>query len=475
MPDTEMKAGVLLVDDEEDFLLTAGITLREAQIEPVWTMSDSRRVLDFLEENSNLVVVLDLTMPHLTGRELLPMITEHYPHVPVMVLTAIDEVNVAVECMRSGARDYLVKPIEESRFVGAIRSALELLSLRQEITSIKRSFLGQPTGKRDAFSDIVTNSPSMEAIFRYITAVAGSQHTLLISGETGVGKELIARAAHDVSGRQGEFVAVNAAGLDDNTFTDTLFGHEKGAYTDASTARAGLVARAAEGTLFLDEIGDLAEASQIKLLRLLQERQYYPLGSDLPRPSTARVVVATNQDLKAATAAGSFRNDLYFRIRTHSVDIPPLRERLEDIPSLLDHFMGEAAANLGIDAPGYSSGLVTLMASYDWPGNIRELEGLVHDALARHSGGILSLETFQEAMGLEPDTPANTEAGQVTTNSADAAAWLHATDSLPTFRQVEDELIREAMHRTGGNRSAAAAMLGITRQTLSNRLAKIDK
>ena len=243
----------------------------------------------------------------------------------------------------------------------------------------------------EVFADIVTRDSSMLAIFKYAEAVAPTTLPVLITGETGVGKELIGRCIHAASGRSGSFVPVNVAGLDDTLFADTLFGHVKGAYTGADAAREGMVAKAGEGTLFLDEIGDLAPESQIKLLRLLQEREYYPLGTDRPRPASARFVFATNLDIAKAMGDGKFRKDLLYRLRSHHIRIPPLRERPSDLPVLLDHFFQKAAKVVGKDQPPVPRELLPLLGSYAFPGNIRELEGMVFDAVVRHQSHTLSL------------------------------------------------------------------------------------
>jgi DNA-binding NtrC family response regulator len=469
--------GVLMVDDEENFLLTASVALKGAGIDPVWTISDSRQVMPFLEENSPGAVVLDLSMPNLTGRELLPMITETHPGIPIIMLTAHDDLSMAVQCMQDGARDYLVKPVEESRLISSIKSAIELVQLKHEMHSLKTHFLeGIPVDDR-AFAPIITDSDRIRSLFTYIKAVAPSGHPVLITGETGTGKELFARAVHDMSGRGGEYIAVNVAGLDDNHFTDTLFGHEKGAYTGAERARDGLVSKASGGTLFLDEIGDLAESSQVKLLRLLQEKQYYPLGSDILKPSRARVIVATNRDIHDLVRKGAFRKDLYYRLRTHEVYIPPLKERPEDLSVLVGHFFEKASASLGRKVPSHPSELLTLLRNYHFPGNVRELEAMVNDAVARHESGVLSMESFKQAISLERELASSSAEMEPAVDEPVKAqeARFSFTGVFPTIREVEEYLIKDAMKRSAGNQTIAADLLGITRQTLNKRLTRARK
>ena len=469
--------GVLMVDDEENFLLTASVSLKSSGIDPVWTLSDSRQVMPFLDERIPGAILLDLSMPYLNGRELLTMIVEKHPGIPVIMLTAHDDLTMAVECMKEGARDYLVKPVEESRLISSIKSAIETVQLRREIIAIKDSFLGDRPLDEGAFAAIITDSDRILSLFSYLRAVGPSGHPVLITGETGTGKELFARAVHDLSGRRGEFVPVNIAGLDDNHFTDTLFGHEKGAFTGAERAREGLVSKAADGTLFLDEIGDLNESSQVKLLRLLQERQYYPLGSDIQRSSTARVVVATNRNIHELVRKGAFRKDLYYRLRTHEISIPPLRERPEDIPPLIEYFMTEASSSMDRKIPTYPPELITLLRNYHFPGNVRELESMVSDAVARHGSGVLSMESFKETINEERGfdrLPEPTETGEKKAGVDPGPRFSYA-GSFPTIREVEEYLIREAMERSGGNQTIAADLLGITRQTLNKRLTRARK
>ena len=260
---------VLVVDDEPPLLHSVSLLLRTAGIAHVLTLEDSRAVLPLLAEQEVGVLLLDLTMPHLSGQEILERVAADYPDVSVVVMTATDDLETAVHCMQAGAIDYLVKPVEDNRLVSSVRRALELRSLRDEVLSLKDRFLTDRPHEREAFAAIITQSKAMFTIFRYIEAIAPSPWPVLITGETGTGKELIAQALHRLSRRPGELIAVNVAGLDDTFFSDALFGHTKGSFTGAAGPREGLITQAAEGTLFLDEIGDLTTASQVKLLRLL--------------------------------------------------------------------------------------------------------------------------------------------------------------------------------------------------------------
>ncbi|AMV72483.1 sigma-54 dependent transcriptional regulator [Desulfuromonas carbonis] len=459
---------ILLVDDEPHILATGRLCLQGANVGQIETLDDSREVLSFFAMRPPSVIVLDLHMPHLSGAELLPRIVRDYPQVPVILVTANDDIATVVDCMKSGAFDYLVKPVEPSRLIASVRKALEVSSLSSELQSLKQRLLFDQLDHPEAFSAIVTGDKKLRALFQYVEVVAKTRAPIMISGETGTGKELFARAIHTLSGCKGEFVPLNVAGLDDNLFTDTLFGHKKGAFTGADQAREGLIAKAAGGTLFLDEIGDLNEASQIKLLRLLQEQEYYPVGSDLIRKSDARIVLATNRDLQELINAGRFRNDLYYRLFAHRIHIPPLRERGEDIPLLLDHFLAVAATSLHKKKPTPPPELAVLLSLYTFPGNIRELEALVFDAVARHESGVLSMDSFRNIIGEQQTGGATVPSSE----EAEGNPLIEFFGHFPTLDEVESYLIEQAMARTRGNQGMAAKLLGMGRQTLNKRLKK---
>jgi DNA-binding NtrC family response regulator len=458
---------VVLVDDEDDILFGASYLLNCHGIMPVTTLSDSRDLLPLLDREGAALVLLDLLMPNLSGLDLLPQLIQGYPEIPIVVMTASQEVETAVRCMKEGAFDYLVKPVEENRFVSCVRRALEIRTLREEIGSLRHSLIRNSLEHPDAFAPIITCSNRMRALFRYAEAISGSCEPVLITGETGTGKELIAHAIHRLSGQSGELVSLNVAGLDDSMFSDTLFGHVKGAFTGADKDRDGLIARAAGGTLFLDEIGDLKPASQVKLLRLLQDRTYYPLGSDLPHRSNARVIAATNQVLQRKLTRGKFRQDLFFRLASHPIDLPPLRERMEDLPLLLHHFIEEAARSLDKPVPSPPDELLTLLSIYRFPGNVRELRALIFNAVAQHRNGpVLSMESFRAVIRKEQSTAVIerlTEPGQ-------ESSCLGIPGRFPSLREANLFLVEEAMRRAKNNQGIAASLLGITRQSLNRRL-----
>jgi two-component system nitrogen regulation response regulator GlnG len=462
---------VLLVDDDPQVLRSASIVLRAAGLARVLAVEDSRAVMPLLAQQDVGAVILDLTIPHLSGHALLEQVASDYPDIPIILMTATNDLETAVQCMQSGAVDYLVKPVEESRLVSSVKRALETRILRAEVLSLKERLLADTPHQSEAFAEIITQSKTMFAVFRYIEAIAPSPQPVLITGETGTGKELVARALHRLSGRPGELVAVNVAGLDDAMFSDTLFGHTRGAFTGADRPRDGLITSTAEGTLFLDEIGDLAASSQVKLLRLLQDGTFYAVGADRPHQSRARIVCATNCDITQHVAAGKFRKDVYYRLRTHHIQLPPLRARTGDLSLLINHFVDKAAGELGKPVPTLPLALHQLLKTYSFPGNVRELEGLIFDAVARHEGATLSLQSFKEAIADNWDLTAATQ--QPEEPASGLVAW--SRDRLPTLKEAEDALIAEALSRADGNQGVAAGLLGVSRQALNKRLRRRDQ
>jgi DNA-binding NtrC family response regulator len=463
------KDPLLFVDDEQDVLESYRLNLTTSRINNIVLCNDSRDVMGLLCQRQFAAVILDLFMPYLSGQELLHSIKEQFPDLPMIVITGSNKVTTAVECMKLGAFDYMVKPVEESRLVSGIKNALHLRELQQENTRLGSKMLEGALSDPAPFKNLITMDPAMNAIFRYIEALAASPRPVLITGESGVGKELFARAIHDASGRKGQFVAVNVGGLDDMVFSDTLFGHRKGAFTGADSPRQGLIDKAAEGTLFLDEIGTLGQTSQIKLLRLLQEGEFYQLGSDIIKMSTAVVIAATNEDLQQRMKTGKFRKDLYFRLKTHSIHIPPLRQRKDDIPLLIDHFVDEAAATLGKPRPKVPLELSGLLSQYDFPGNVRELQSLIFDAVSRCTQDALDCSMFKGCVQIQ-DKPTNKVSGGVDLHYN----FLSGGGEFPTLREIEELLINEAMKRTDNNMTLASQLLGIAQSTLSRRFKRKD-
>jgi DNA-binding NtrC family response regulator len=462
---------ILVVDDEDYVRASVAAALKSAGIANVATAAEPIEAMEVLSSRDVGIVLLDLTMPVMPGEELLLRIREEQPGAAVVVITGNRDVDKAVECMRAGAADYLVKPVERERLVATVRRLIEHQELLRENEAIKERLLSAEGPRNAAFAAIATADARMLQLMGYVDAIARSSHPVLVTGETGVGKELFSRAAHDLSGRKGELVAINAAGLDDALFADLLFGHRKGAYTSAEADLEGLIDKARDGTLFLDEIGDLSPASQLKLLRVIETGEYFPLGSDLMRRGRARFIVATNRDLDAAVASGHFRRDLYYRLRAHRVRIPPLRERLGDLPLLVERFVAAAAAELGRKPPRAPSELYPLLRGYSFPGNVRELQSMVFEAVNATTGDTLPLSVFRDAIGeAMSDPPPGGRSRAPADGGTALSSPLFFPNPLPSAGELTELLFDEALKRAEGNQSVAARLLGVSPQAVSKRL-----
>jgi DNA-binding NtrC family response regulator len=466
------RARILVVDDDELVVaMVQAVVLKQGHQLDICV--DGREGIEFLSRRPDPapdLILLDLMMPKVDGFRVLKWIRqrEEYAKTPVICITNLDDPDIIGRVFEDGATDYIGKPIRPHELLARIRLYLtlrhqesEIRRAQTEMFALREGLFGGDLQRPELFAHIITEDPGMKAMFHYIEAVAPGSRAVLVTGETGTGKELIARAIHDASGRSGRFVAVNVAGLDDNLFSDALFGHEKGAFTGAVRDRKGLVEEAAGGTLFLDEIGDLLPASQVKLLRLLQEGEYYRLGSDEKRHSDARIVVATHQGLDQKVAMGDFRSDLYYRLCAHQVKVPALRERLHDAPLLFQHFLRQAAADLQVEPPEISEDEMSALQQRDFPGNIRELEGLAHDRVTRTrltakpaKTASLNVAPADVAVPITPDPTHN---------------FVYSTRDFPTLKDMTQHLIDEAISRSK-KQAGAAKLLGISRQALNKRL-----
>lgn len=458
---------VILVIEDEPYVRASLTAYLDDIGFRVLAAENGRSGLELFRREAPDIVMTDLRMPVMDGFALVEAIAAEAEFTPIVVVSGVGAVDEAVRAMRLGAWDYLSKPIinlEELQIT--LERSLERARTKYELERLRRHLSDGTLGDENAFSGIVTTSPRMRAIFLYLESVAPSRQPVLITGETGTGKELIARAVHTLSGLRGSFVAINLAGLDDTLFSDTLFGHQRGAYTGAERAREGLIRQASGGTLFLDEVGDLSPGSQVKLLRLLQDGEYLPLGSDKGQRSDARIVAATHADLKVKMEQGTFRPDLYYRLCSHRVDLPPLRDRTEDLPLLTAHFLKKAASLLGKPVPAAPAELDHYLAAYRFPGNIRELEAIIHDAVARSGSRILPLESIVEAIGSHLRVPASPH---LVVSGCPVCPFA---EKFPTLKGAEDLLIAEALRLADNNQRLAAAYLGITRQALNKRLSR---
>lgn len=408
------------------------------------------------------LAILDLTLAEESGLDLLRWIRDESPETVILVVTGASDLKLAVECMRAGAYDFLVKGSDTGRLAAAVRNALEHRNVKRENARLREALVSPSLRFPDAFESFVTTSDQITRLFHYLEAVAPLTDPILITGETGVGKEIIARAVHEASGFSGPFVPVNLGGLDDHIVSDTLFGHLKGAFTGAEGAREGLIRVAAGGTLFLDEFGELSQESQTKLLRLLDSGEYMPLGSDRTLVSEARVVIATNRDLRREVSEGRFRQDLFYRISPHEVRIPPLRERPEDIEPILHHLMRRHSERLGKPFFPPDGELLDNLRRRSLSGNVRELEQLVLSALidGRWSG---QREEERREERNEEGAPAISQTKEL---SSDGISF---GTILPTPSEAVEALLREADRRYPGNRSEAAEAIGLSPQAFANR------
>ena len=446
-----MSARVLVVEDEDKLRRVIELQLRSAgfEVEQARAAEDALRLADGVD-----AVLTDLRLPGQDGLELLCSIRQQNPHTPVIVMTAFGSVETAVEAMKCGASDFILKPFSLDHLTTVLSKALELRALRAENRDLKEEL-----GRRYEFANIVGRSGIMQEIFATITRVAPTRATVLLAGESGVGKDLIARAIHFHSPRRDKpFVKINCTALPENLMESELFGYEKGAFTGAVTSKPGKFEQADTGTVFLDEIGDVPPPIQVKLLRVLQEREFERLGSNKTRHIDVRVLAATNVDLRQALENGTFREDLYYRLNVLPINIPSLRQRKEDIPYLAEHFARKISADMGVEAELCDSALVKL-AEYDWPGNVRELENVIERSI------VLSGRTRMEAVDIKLDT-----------SRAARGATSSAANVLPegvSLEQHEQAIIKEALRQADGNKSHAARLLGLTRNALRYRLTQM--
>jgi DNA-binding NtrC family response regulator len=400
------------------------------------------------------LVVTDLKLPGMNGLEFLQEAKRLDAGLPIVVMTAYGSVETAVDAMKAGASDYVLKPFTMAEMKLVIRKELDVQKVRDENRSLREAL-----GKRYHYKNIVARSGKMQEVLAIVARVAPTNSTVLLGGESGVGKDLIARAIHQNSRRaSGPFIKINSTAIPDNLFESELFGYEKGAFTGANNSKPGKFELADKGSLFLDEIGDVPAPIQVKLLRVLQEREFERLGGTKTLKVDVRLVAATNKDLRAALEQGTFREDLYYRLNVVPIDIPPLREHKEDIPDLVHHFLARFIHQNGKEIEVITPPALKLLMDYHWPGNVRQLENTVERAVALSSDEVIDVDDIHLDSG--PSKAA-----------ASAAAPL-----LPegmTLEQWEDELIREALRRAQGNKSQAARMLGLSRNALRYRLSKI--
>lgn len=447
-----MKKRILVVEDEEKLrrvielqLLSSGFDVDKAAC-----AEEGLKIVDRAD-----LVLTDLKLPNMDGLQFLGLIRRQNSQVPVIMMTAFGSVETAVEAMKSGATDFLLKPFSLDHLMQVVGKALEMRALRDENRQLKEEL-----GRRYEFDNIIGRSQPMQEIFATIERVGPTRATVLLTGESGVGKDLIARAIHFHSPRKDRpLVKINCTAIPENLMESELFGYEKGAFTGANVSKPGKFEQADTGTVFLDEIGDVPAAIQVKLLRVLQEREFERLGSNVTRHIDVRLIAATNQDLRAALEQGTFREDLYYRLNVVPLNIPPLRDRKQDIPSLANHFVHQLAPETGCQVESITDTAMEKLMQYHWPGNVRELENVIERSLVMCSGKQLDAADIKLENAPRPRA-----------HNGDESRFLPEGMTLDEYEQ---ELIREALRRAGGNKSQAARLLGLTRNALRYRLTQM--
>ena len=443
-------ASILIVEDESKMRRLLEMNLADQGFE-THSAGDAEAGLKILNATRIDLVITDFKLPGINGLEFLQAIKRANAAISVVVMTAYGSVESAVEAMKLGASDYLLKPFSLAEMVLVVRKELAARNLREENRDLREAL-----GRRYEYSNVVAGSQKMQEVLALVERVAPTNSTVLLGGESGVGKDLIARAIHEHSSRSsGPFLKINSTAIPENLLESELFGYEKGAFSGATSAKPGKFELADKGTLFLDEIGDVPPAIQVKLLRVIQEREFERLGGTKTLKVDVRLIAATNRDLRAALEEGTFRQDLYYRLNVVAIDIPPLREHKEDIPALANLFVQRFAASSNNKITGISPEAIELLMQFHWPGNVRELENVLERSSTFAAGPLLT------AADIRLDRPAH---------SANAAPAL---PEGMTLDQWEQEIIREALRRANGNKSAAARALGLSRNALRYRLSQM--
>lgn len=451
------KTPILVVDDDTGLLLSIKATLVSSGMPDPALVSDSRQVMELVRKHHFHVVLLDLMMPNLSGMEILQQLKQEFPAVECVIVTAVEDVSSAVQAMKFGAYDYIVKPINSEKLIIVINRALERYDLRYELALFQKSQTFSDLKNRAAFGSMVAEDEAMALVFHQAEAVAPTDYNVLISGESGTGKEMLAQIIHNLSNRsKAPFIAVNMAAFSKTLFEDDLFGHTKGAFTGALTDKKGFFESARGGTLFLDEITELESELQGKILRVIQERVLYRLGSTRTRDVDVRIITATNRDIDEEVRKGRFRGDLFYRLNMCRIHIPPLRERKKDILPLSRHFLKVHARKNKKEIDSLAPDLANLLLSYHFPGNVRELENIIASSVLWEKGRVLTLSAARSLPTLSG--PARTQ-----------------NDKLLTLAELEKRHVQRVLELTGGNRTQAAKILGIGLRTVQRKLQSLDK
>lgn len=443
---------VLVVDDDLGMARLIADVLQEDGFF-VTIMGDSLEASKILKKEDFDVIVTDLKMKGLKGLDLLEEVKRVAPLTPVIIITAFGTIESAIQAMKMGAYDYITKPFHMDELVLTVKKALENRLLKREVARLKRE-----VESRYQFHHLIGKSPSMQRIYDFVERISGSSSNVLVTGESGTGKELVAKAIHyNGSRKDGPFIAVNCAAIPETLLESELFGYKKGAFTDAKIDKKGLVFEANEGTLFLDEVTEMPPTLQAKLLRLIEEREVRPLGDTNSYPVDARVISTSNRDVKSLIQEGRFREDLFYRLKVIDIELPPLRERREDIPLLVQHFLNKFGQDSKKKLSGISEEALKILLNYSWPGNVRELENVIQRAI--------TLSQHEEILPEDLPTPLVEVAGENLIEKGLKEKY--------TVEQLEKEYIRKVLAKVGGNKSKAAEILGFDRKTLYRKLQEI--
>jgi DNA-binding NtrC family response regulator len=443
---------ILVVDDDVGLLSSIKATLVSSGMPEPALASDSRRVMELVREHHFMVVFLDLIMPHINGMEVLQQIKKEFPEIECVIVTAIDDVSSAVQAMKFGAYDYLVKPLNSEKLIIIINRALERYNLRHGLSLFERDQSFLDLRNPSAFNKMIAEDDAMALVFHQAESVAPTDYSVVISGESGTGKEMLARIIHDLSNRSnGPFLAVNMGAFSKTLFEDEFFGHTKGAYTGAISEKRGFFETAQSGTLFLDEITELEPSLQGKLLRVIQESELYRLGSTEIKNINVRIIAATNRDINGEIGKGNFRADLFYRLNMCHIKVPPLRERKKDILPLAHHFLKIHSTKNEKEIDSISHDLAGRLLVYPFPGNVRELENIMAAAVLLEKGRVLTLSSTNDLLALS-------ETGQ------------GYDEELITLSELEKQHIQKVIKATNGNRTRAAKILGIGLRTLQRKL-----
>jgi len=447
---------ILVIDDDKAVLNYLLVFLTQTRKFEVEVLSDSTKAFEIIDRKNIDLILLDMDMPEVTGREVLQYVRQNHPEIEIVIITGVEDVELAVESMKMGAYDYLCKPVDNNRLVLTLERALERSQLRGEISQLRDQVKLEGLRHKETFKDILTQNKNFLRVLQKVEQIAESENNVLIWGESGTGKELVARAIHQISRRRDKnFIAVNAGVFASELFASEFFGHEKGAFTGAVQSKAGFFEEANGGSLFLDEIGELELPIQVKLLRVLQEGEYFRLGSTERRGADVRIIASTNKDLAAEIEKGRFRRDLYYRLNISSIFLPPLRERKGDVELLAYYFLERRAKLNSKKIEFISEEVLSVLEMYDYPGNIRELENILAGAVVLENSNALSRRSLPpyllKAIGPPRVVPVPSEVRK-------------------TLAKLEADHIQRVLEYTKGNRTAAAEILGISRVGLLNKM-----